>query len=46
MGEIFTPGAFAESGGGPLYLQLHRLIAEAIASGVDPAQIHNERFAW
>ena len=33
MGEIFTPGAFEESGGGPLYLQLHRLIAEAIASG-------------
>jgi GntR family transcriptional regulator len=33
MGEIFTSDAFEESGGGPLYLQLHRLIAEAIASG-------------
>ena len=22
------------------------VIAEAIASGVDPAQVHNERFAW
>lgn len=32
-GDIFTPGAFEESGSGPLYLQLHRLIAEAIASG-------------
>ncbi len=33
IGDIFTPDAFGESGGGPLYLQLHRLIAEAIASG-------------
>ncbi len=32
-GDIFTPEAFEESGSGPLYLQLHRLIAEAIASG-------------
>ena len=33
MGQMFTPDAFEEAGGGPLYLQLHRLIAEAIASG-------------
>ena len=33
MTELFTPGAFEDSGGGPLYLQLQRLIAGAIASG-------------
>ena len=32
-GDIFTADVFEESGSGPLYLQLHRLIAEAIASG-------------
>ncbi|MBL9045718.1 MAG: GntR family transcriptional regulator [Tabrizicola sp.] len=33
MQEIFTPDAFQESGAGPLYLQLHRRIAEAIDTG-------------
>lgn len=33
MQEIFSPQGFDESGGGPLYLQLHRRLAEAIASG-------------
>ena len=32
MTDIFTPGAFEDSGG-PLYLQLQRLIADAIARG-------------
>lgn len=31
--DLFTPGALDEAGGGPLYLQLQRLIADAIASG-------------
>lgn len=33
MSDLFTPADFEESGAGPLYVQLHRLIAEAIASG-------------
>lgn len=33
MQEIFSPRGFDEGGGGPLYLQLHRRLAEAIASG-------------
>ncbi len=33
MGEIFTPRVFEETGSGPLYLQLQRLIADAIAQG-------------
>lgn len=33
MQDLFSPEAFAETGAGPLYLQLHRRIAEAIASG-------------
>lgn len=33
MQEIFAPEAFQETGAGPLYLQLHRRIAEAIETG-------------
>ncbi|MBU3030002.1 GntR family transcriptional regulator [Paracoccus marinaquae] len=33
MSDLFTPEAFADPGAGPLYVQLHRRIAEAIASG-------------
>lgn len=33
MEALFAPDQFQEAGGGPLYLQLHRRIAEAIASG-------------
>ena len=33
MKPLFTPDAFDDAGAGPLYLQLHRRIAEAIASG-------------
>lgn len=33
MERLFTPGGFDETGGGPLYLQLQRRIAEAIAEG-------------
>lgn len=33
MTGLFTPQAFSDTGGGPLYVQLHRRIAEAIASG-------------
>ncbi|MEH7827835.1 GntR family transcriptional regulator [Gemmobacter denitrificans] len=33
MENLFSPEGFEETGGGPLYLQLHRRIAEAIASG-------------
>ena len=33
MSDLFSPDAFSDSGGGPLYVQLHRRIAEAIASG-------------
>lgn len=33
MAPLFPPGAFEDSGAGPLYLQLQRRIAEAIASG-------------
>lgn len=33
MNGLFSPEAFTDPGGGPLYLQLHRLIADAIASG-------------
>ena len=33
MQDLFSPHGFDESGGGPLYLQLHRRLAEAIASG-------------
>lgn len=33
MSDLFTPDAFSDSGGGPLYVQLHRRIADAIASG-------------
>lgn len=33
MSDLFVPEAFGDSGGGPLYVQLHRLIAEAIATG-------------
>jgi GntR family transcriptional regulator len=33
MQEIFAPDAFQETGAGPLYLQLHRRIAEAIDTG-------------
>ncbi len=33
METLFAPDSFQDSGAGPLYLQLHRRIAEAIASG-------------
>lgn len=33
MSDLFTPAAFADPNSGPLYLQLHRRIAEAIAAG-------------
>jgi len=33
MDRIFHPEGFGETGAGPLYLQLHRRIAEAIAAG-------------
>lgn len=33
MQDLFAPDAFQETGAGPLYLQLHRRIAEAIESG-------------
>lgn len=33
MSDLFTPEAFSDASGGPLYVQLHRRIAEAIASG-------------
>jgi GntR family transcriptional regulator len=33
MQDIFSPDAFQETGAGPLYLQLHRRIAEAIDKG-------------
>lgn len=33
MQDLFSPSGFDESGGGPLYLQLHRRLAEAIATG-------------
>lgn len=33
MEQIFTPAGFDDPGSGPLYLQLQRRIAEAIASG-------------
>jgi GntR family transcriptional regulator len=33
MEQIFSPDGFDETGAGPLYLQLQRRIAEAIASG-------------
>lgn len=33
MGDLFAPDGFQETGAGPLYLQLHRRIAEAIGSG-------------
>ncbi len=33
MERLFSPEGFAEAGAGPLYLQLQRRIAEAIASG-------------
>jgi GntR family transcriptional regulator len=33
MSDLFSPDTFSDSGGGPLYVQLHRRIAEAIASG-------------
>ena len=33
MEDLFSPEGFDETGAGPLYLQLHRRIAEAIASG-------------
>lgn len=33
MERLFTPEGFDETGGGPLYLQLQRRIAEAIAEG-------------
>lgn len=33
MEELFSPGGFGDPGAGPLYLQLHRRIADAIASG-------------
>lgn len=33
MDDLFSPDGFDETGAGPLYLQLHRRIAEAIASG-------------
>lgn len=33
MQDLFSPDGFADTGAGPLYLQLHRRIAEAIASG-------------
>lgn len=33
MQDLFSAHGFDESGGGPLYLQLHRRLAEAIASG-------------
>ncbi len=31
--DLFSRAAFEDAGGGPLYLQLHRRISEAIASG-------------
>ncbi len=33
MDRIFAPGGFDETGAGPLYLQLQRRIAEAVAAG-------------
>ncbi|WP_151719570.1 GntR family transcriptional regulator [Gemmobacter serpentinus] len=33
MEDLFAASAFEDNGAGPLYLQLHRRIAEAIASG-------------
>lgn len=33
MSELFSPHPFQDAASGPLYLQLHRLIADAIASG-------------
>lgn len=33
MSDLFCPEAFADTNAGPLYLQLHRRIAEAIAAG-------------
>ncbi|WBU56635.1 GntR family transcriptional regulator [Paracoccus sediminicola] len=33
MNRLFSPADFSESGGGPLYLQLQKRIADAIASG-------------
>ncbi len=33
MDTLFTPQTLEDSGKGPLYMQLHRLIAEAIGSG-------------
>lgn len=33
MSGVFTPESFADGNAGPLYLQLHRRIAEAIAAG-------------
>ena len=30
MTELFTPGAFEDSGGGPLYLQLQRLDRKSV----------------
>ena len=33
MEELFSPEGFGDPGAGPLYLQLHRRIADAIASG-------------
>lgn len=33
MTGLFTPGAFADPHAGPLYVQLHRRIAQAIAAG-------------
>ncbi|RJL00334.1 GntR family transcriptional regulator [Paracoccus aestuarii] len=33
MGDLFTPDAFSDAAAGPLYLQLHRRIADAIAAG-------------
>ena len=33
MERLFTPDGFDETGAGPLYLQLQRRIAEAVATG-------------
>ena len=33
MDRLFSPGGFDATGAGPLYLQLHRRIAEAVTSG-------------
>ncbi|MCF3973356.1 GntR family transcriptional regulator [Paracoccus salsus] len=33
MSDLFSPAAFSDPGAGPLYVQLHRRIAEAIATG-------------